>query len=326
MPLLPVLLAPLALTIAPASALAQEPPARELPPPPAALDADAVYPPERNTTLLRFYSIEGKLDPEALRKAIAELGTPEVEARIVYGPESTPARPGRFFLALEAPATLAEKDVTKAVKRGAATVELAAFTCFQGSARELPDDAAGRRLGLGVRDWLLGMSNDLRWADANAGWYEYFFVPGKLDAKTIADRFAKLFGPFGVSSAGTLVREGFTWSVASPCDEATAKKVEKALAKLPGVRLARLDVAAKTLTVQFELDDLSTSGPAVPAELLARAAGREPPAADARPPTATKVPRVRFDVNPILDVLEKAKVGVARVASPAAAGGGADGR
>ncbi|MBI5362079.1 MAG: hypothetical protein HZA53_02800 [Planctomycetes bacterium] len=292
--------------------------------PPADLDAAELYPPKRNASLLTFFSIEGKLDPEPMRKALAELGTKDVDARIVYGPESTGARPGRFFLAVEAPASVKSKELVAALKKGASVVEQEATTCFKGPVRDLPDAGPGRMAGFSPRDWVLGVSNDLRWADTSAGWYEFFSTPGKLDAATIADRFAKLFGPFGLSSVGTLVREGFTWKLAPPCDVAAAKKAEKAIAKLAGVKLARLDAAAGTLTVQFELDGLVVSGPPVPDALLALAAGRAAPEPGAEKKAATRTPRVRFDVNPILDLLEKEKLALAPVEAVPAAGGDAE--
>ncbi|MBK7874738.1 MAG: cation transporter [Planctomycetes bacterium] len=291
---------------------------RRAPAEPADLDAAELYPPVRNAALLTFFSIEGKLDPEPLRKALAALGTKEVEARIVYGPESTNARPGRFFLAVEAPAGVKPKELVAALKKGASVVEQEVATCFKGPVRDLPDSGAGRMAGMTARDWVLGISNDLRWADTSAGWYQFFSTPGKLDAATIADRFEKLFAPFGMRTVGTLVREGFTWNLAAPCEAATAKKLEKAMQKLPGVRLARVDADNRTLTVQFDLESLLVSGPAVPDRMLAGAAGR-PPAEDATPPTrGARTPRVRFDVNPILDLLEKEGVAVARPVAPAA--------
>lgn len=296
-------------------------PERREPAAPADLDATKLYPPERNTALLTFFSIEGKLDPEPLRKALAELGTKDVEARIVYGPESTAARPGRFFLAVEAPASVKPKELVLALKKGAAVVEHQSATCFKGPVRDLPDTGPGKMAGMTARDWVLGISNDLRWVDTSAGWHQFFATPGKLDAATIADRFEKTFAPFGVRTVGTLVREGFTWSLAGPCEPAVAKKLEKALQKLPGVALARLDGAAHTLTVQFDLEGLLVSGPAVPESMLAEASGRKPApeAPEASGPgagRATRAPRVRFDVNPILDLLEKEHVGVVHPAAP----------
>lgn len=290
---------------------------------PADLDAAALYPPVRNAALLTFYSIEGKLDPEPMRKALAELGTKDVDARIVYGPESTGARPGRFFLAVEAPASVKSKELVAALRKGASVVEQEATTCFKGPVRDLPDVGPGRMAGLSARDWVLGVSNDLRWADTSAGWYEFFFTPGKLDAATIADRFAKLFGPFGMSSVGTLVREGFTWKLALPCDATAAKKAEKAIAKLAGVKLARLDAQAGTLVLQFDLDGIVVSGPPVPDALLDRAAGRAAPEPGAEKRATARTPRVRFDVNPVLDLLEKEKLALVPP-EPAPAAGGAE--
>lgn len=315
---LAVLLAPAPSAPPAISARAQGKEAKEL-------DMDELYPPKRNAALLHFASIEGKVEPEPLRKAIVELGTSTVEARIVYGPESTASRPGRWFLAVEAPATVSTKDLIKALKRGANTVEELAFTCFKGRVRDLPDNGTGGLAGVGARDWVLGMSNDLRWADTFAGWYQFYSTPGKMDAATIADRFAKLFGPIGGGSVGTLVREGVTWNVTSPVDDAVAKRVEKAIVKLPGVVLAKLDAKEKTLRVEFVLDDLRVSGPAVPVELLASlpAAG-DGAKADAGAP---KPPRARFDVNPLLDALDKERVTVAQrdraaVELPSAGGAG----
>jgi hypothetical protein len=301
---------------------AQDGPGRRPAAEPTDLDAAELYPPARNAALLTFFSIEGKLEPEPMRKALAELGTKDVDARIVYGPESTGSRPGRFFLAVEAPASVKPKELIAALKKGAAVVEQEAVTCFKGTVRELPDTGPGRMAGLSARDLVLGISNDLRWADTTAGWYEFFYTPGKMDAKTIADRFAKLFGPFGLSSVGTLVREGFTWKLATPCAPGAAKKAEKAIAKLDGVKLARIDAATGTVQVQFDLDGLVVCGPPVPDAVLATAAGRPAPEPEAGRARAPRTPRVRFDVNPILDVLEKEQLALAPAEPEARPGAG----
>ena len=280
------------------------------------------YPPARNLALVHFFSIEGDVKTEPLRKGIADLGTAEVEARIVYGPENTSSRPGRWFLAIEAPSALKSTDVAKALKRAASSVDVLAWTSFNGMVG--PGSAgAGTAFGMTARDWVLGISNDMRWADTLAGRYQFYSVPGRLDAATIKDRLKKLIEPFapGQANVGTLVRDGFTWKITSELDAAQAKKLDKALEKLDGVVIARADAAAKTLMVQFDLDNLRVSAPA-PAKDKGTASSSATASSSTPGAPAGDPVRARFDVNPLLDLLAKEKVTVAPLEKAKADAGG----
>jgi len=288
--------------------------------PPVAAPDPSAYPPQRNASLLRFFSVEGEIKAEALRKALKDLGTGEVEARMAYGPLTTGSRPGRYFFAVEVPATLKESEVVKALRKGAATVEVVAWTAFEGEALELPGGGLGGEgfMGMSPRDWVLGSSNDLRWVDMLRGRFQYYALPEKLDAATIKDRMVKLLQPFGRASALREVERGvLSWQLVLPIEEALAKKVEKALAKLDGVTQARLDAKSGLLQAQFTLEDLHASAPPSPRPPPAGAADAAP-AAEADPAKAL-APRARFDVNPVLDLLAKEKLTVAPAAGAAPA-------
>lgn len=262
------------------------------------------YPPVRYPSSVHAFSVPDDIKADVVRKSLADLGTKESDCKILYGPMKAGARPSKVFIVVEAPATVDVKDIAKALKKGTPTVETVGWTCFQSS-----DPTMGRGLGAGgipgmsPRDWILGMSNDLRWVEARGGFVEFFFTPGKLSADVIADRFHKLVQPFGVKDVGRVVEESFTWTLEEPVDPAAAKRVEKVLAKIPGVKDAKVDPAAKSLHMTVALEDLVRGGP--PISL---------PGLDVALPGANVVkdgddpPRMRFDTNQIFDALDKEKL------------------
>jgi len=285
--------------------------------------ADALYPPVRHATVVFGFSLPDDVKADTLRKALSELSTKDADCKLRYGPMKATARPSKVFVLVEAPATVDAKDVLKAVKKGSAGAEALAFTCFQSSDRTL-----GRGLGAGMpgmtpRDWVLGMSNDLRWCEARGGFLEFFFAPGKLTSEVIADRLTKLTQPFGIQDVGKVVEESVTWNLTGTFDAAAAKRAEKALAKLHGVREARVDAGAKTLVVRVALEDLTRGAPPIPmpgAEFDALAGGGAANGGE-------EAPRMRFDTNAIWDTLLKESIGVAAAAptepaAPAAPGKG----
>src|SRR5689334_10346507 len=222
------------------------------------------YPPERPKAHVCFFVLEGELKAEPLRKALSELSTKEAECRLVYGPRKTPARPGAQFAAVEAPAALGAKELCAALRKGCASAEPVACTVFEGSAEGTGSNSEGQGfLGMGARDFVLGMSGDIRWYDALGGWRQFYFGAGKIDAKEIADRYHKLFGPLGGGEAGEVVRESLRWPLAEPLDPKAAARAEKALAKLPGVAKAAIDPAQRVLALELRLENLRSSGPAL---------------------------------------------------------------
>jgi copper chaperone CopZ len=92
-----------------------------------------------------------------------------------------------------------------------------------------------------------------------------------------------------------LVRDSIEWRLLAPVDAAAAKAAEKAIAKIPGVKKARIDVASRTLTAEIEHDGLRGSTPAPgkdsPPERVLAAAG--------------------FLVDDVVDALEAAKLALA---------------
>ncbi len=262
------------------------------------------YPPERPKAHVLFFMLEGELKAEPMRKALSELGTKEAECKLVYGPRKTAARPGAQFVALEAPSALGAKELTAALRKGCSNAEPVACTVFKGEAGGMGANSEGQGfLGMGARDFVLGMSGDIRWYDALGGWRQFYFGAGRIDAKEIADRYQKLFGPLGGGTAGEVVRENLRWTLAEPLDPKAAARAEKALAKLPGVARATLDAGQRLLTLELRLENLKSSGPVL----------AFPGAPDPSPV------RVRFDTQALFEVLDKEKLALAP--APPAAGG-----
>ena len=207
--------------------------------------------PARHPTCVRFYSYEGDVKPELLRKQLDALGTKDEKARIAAGPLKVSSRPKARFLVLEVSARTPAKDVEAALKKVCPHAEELAWTAFQGESRSLPSI-----LGYSALECVVGMDNDLRWFDLTEGRARFFFLPGKFDAKGLRSKFGKLYQPFDVGELGELVHDAIEWKLAEPVDPTAAKAAEKAIAKIPGVRKVRIDVASRALTAEIEQDGL----------------------------------------------------------------------
>src|SRR5262245_62019566 len=88
--------------------------------------------PVRHTTCLRYYSLEGDVKPDLVRRAVAELSTIEVEAKLALGPLGVSSKPKYRFVALELPVGTSAKDVEKALHKATPKVVELAWTGFQG--------------------------------------------------------------------------------------------------------------------------------------------------------------------------------------------------
>jgi hypothetical protein len=288
------------------SALAQEPVQKAEP---------ELYPAERPRAHVLFFMLEGELKAEPLRKALADLSTKEAECKLVYGPRKTSARPGAQFVAVEAPAALGAKELVPALRKGCSAADPVACTVFKGSAEGTGSNSEGGGW-MGGRELVLGMSGDIRWYDALAGWRQFYFGAGKIGSKEIADRYAKLFGPLGGAEAGEVVRESLRWTLAEPLDPKIAARAEKAIGKLPGVARAAIDPAQRLLSVDVRLENLKSSGPALPFPIVA--ALREALDRPAKPEETGPV-RARFDTVPLFEILDKE--GLTLAPAPPAEGG-----
>ena len=255
-----------------------------------------LYPPKRPATHVRFFCLEGKLDLEPMRKALTLLSTPAAPCRLIEGPQATAARPGRSFVALEAPAAVATKDLVAALRKGGGAAEELACTCFLGkdSGGGNAGGNGGGYAGFSPRDLVLGMSGDMRWEDTLGGRRQFYTPPGKMEPKDIADRYKKLFEPLGGSSLGELVHESLRWGLADPVDEAACKRAEHALSKLAGITSIKIDAKSRLLQATFELAGLRSAGAPLPS--AAGAAAKD------------EALFVRFDTLAIFDVLDKEKI------------------
>lgn len=257
------------------------------------------YPPERHASVVRFFTLEGDVKPDVLRKAVSELSTKAVESRIVGDPSVSSTRPGKHFIALQTPASASLQDVEKALRKSNGRVQALEWSLFRG-AKQGPAPI----LGYSGRDCVIGMSSDMRWFEFAGDVSSFFYVPGKLRAAKLADLYRKLYQPFGGGELGQVARETIQWSLKAPVDEAAARRAEKAMAKLEGVREAKIDAATGGLRLIVELDGLKHSAPLLP-DLDASGADGGVKADQG----ASDSPR--YDTNPLLDVLAKEQLALA---------------
>jgi hypothetical protein len=221
--------------------------------PPQETPAPAAVPAVRHARALRFFSLEGELDAERLREALRD-----VSGEIVAGPLETACRPGKGFVAVEAPLAVAAKDVERALRKARARVEPLRWSAFTGGDEAAP---AVPNFGLGftTRDAILGMAGELRWHACTAGRSRFWYAQGKLDAEAIADRYAKLYEPFGGADLGQVARQTLFLELDLEPEPGAARKLEAKARKLAGVIEARL--AARRLEVTVELDGLELGAP-----------------------------------------------------------------
>lgn len=216
-----------------------------------------VVEPVRHPTCLRYYSLEGDVKPDLLRRAVAELSAMEAEAKIAMGPSGVSSKPKYRFVVLEVPTGMAAKDIEKALRKTTPKVTELAWTAFQGEDRKLPDI-----LGYNGPECVVGMDNDMRWFTLESGLARFFYVPGKMNEKSLRSRFVSLYKPFDAEELGELARERIEWNLAEPLEAAAGKTAEKSLLKIPGVVKAKVDVASRTLTAEIAHDGLRATAPA----------------------------------------------------------------
>lgn len=202
-----------------------------------------LYPCRASATVVRFFHVE--IDAPDLSKvnpALEELG-----ATLVHGPRSSGGRPGHCFCAVRAPREVSAKKLAAALKKGGGAVETLEVLAFDGRTGSDSDLGLG---GLGVtkRDLVMGISNDVVWYEASGAWSQFYGRPGKLDAKELAERYAKLYAPYGGAKLGAVVEERVSWPLKAAPEAKVAAKLAKEIEKQPGVAHAgfegaRLDVA-----------------------------------------------------------------------------------
>ncbi len=309
LPPTPALVALALLATAPLALLAlQDPPPAPDPEPPAPAAPDAAqppeperYPPRAPESVLRFFALEGEPDYARLREAIAKLDG----VSIAFGPSADAARPGSLFVALAAPPDAEPKKLAKALERARVDVEELAWVLTRMRLPQLPDFGGGNEPRDRARSYVLGVHGDMRWFASDGTYATFFFVPGKIDGPEIVERVRQGVGGWVQDFDVQLVRDTFTWRVAGPASK--AERVEKALAKIPGVASATigpvldagldppvdlpLDQEPGTLTVELACHDLAASGPL--------------PAAAEEGDDAARALRPCFDTTPVFEALAK---------------------
>lgn len=242
---------PLALAFALAATPAQDAP-----------DPPSPYPPGEVQTLVRFYTLEGKqVNREKLESALKGLGE---GGSVIYGPEHSPGNRDDWFVAIEAPADVKDKDVTRAAKKGTGRAELLSVSAF---AFDLDDAELPRDVPRGfgnVRDLVIGMASEMRWFEITPTHLIFLYGKG-FDAEDCSDRFQKLLGRKPLSDPlRDIMRHSVTWDL-SPGEKwkaSKASRVEKTLEKIAGVRGASLDAEALRLHLTLQVADIQVVGPA----------------------------------------------------------------
>src|SRR5688572_1272642 len=77
----------------------------------------AVGAPARLASAVRYFDLEGDPKKDLVQNTVADFGNSSVEARVVFGPASASSRPKGSFIAFEAPAELATKDIERAFRK-----------------------------------------------------------------------------------------------------------------------------------------------------------------------------------------------------------------
>jgi hypothetical protein len=281
----------------PGSALQGAPPAGRAPTIPT-------YPAEASSTLVRAWLVEGEIQAEPLRRALAELGTSELPCAVVLGPLTCGAKPKQRVLAIEAPRAVEERALVRALRAGTSAAKPLAWTTF-----EAVDPPREGMLGMPMVDFVVGMSGDIGWYEPAADSATFLTRPGKPGSQELAKRFGKLVEPFNVRPLGPVQVDHVAWDLDVPSAKAL-RTAATALRKLAG--LATLEVfppetqglepwvARRTLRFALRIEDL-TAVP--PLEALADSADR--------------ALRPRFDVAPILSELARSGIAPAPPAPPA---------
>lgn len=257
---------------------------------PAVREADDLYPFVKVEEVVRFVTVrtdEPRLGE--LKDSLAELG-----ASVIYGPRTDADRPGRAFFAVRVPWAATGRDLERAARKAGGAANELAVTAFEGREGRDQKIEVGP-LGFSSRDFVMGISGEIAWFDSIAGWSQFYGAPGKIDAEELAQRYIRLYAPYGGGSLGRVVEERFTWTLNAVPDEKQGAKLLKAVAKLEGVAEVALEAAALSVRVRLE-DQLA----AVPAGTLSAAAGDE----DAFDGAGLAAPRAAWCTRPLWDLLE----------------------
>lgn len=279
--------------------------------------SDDPYPPARVETLIRYYTLDGdEVDMEKLEGALADLGE---GAAVLYGPVNTLSKPDHWFVAIETPAEVSDKTAMKAAKKGTGRAEQLLFTALLYDTSDLQIPNQGRRAG-SVRDLVVNMASEMRWVEITSTALLFFYTDG-IDAEAVVDRFDKLRAQKPRSDyTRDCLKHTVIWNMAATPGTTVKKsglrKLEKTIAKLPGVASASVDEDLLRLFLTLRVDDLPVSGPGMAPkareaeeddEGAGGGGGRGGRGGPALPGNRISfVPRV--NVNPILDAIEKAKL------------------
>jgi len=194
---------------------------------------------------LLFFALKGDIDRERVDEALSDEG-----ARLERPPAKSSGRPQDHFVVVRAPLDVDARRLERALKKSRCKVEpleWIRFTGRTGDEHELPTVA-----GLEPRDHLIGSHGDVRWYESGPDWAQFYVVKGRLEADDLRKRYETLFQPFGGAQLGVVDEQTFEWDLVTALEKRAAKKLDKELSKLAGVRDVRLDPDGKRLTVLVE--------------------------------------------------------------------------
>ena len=264
------------------------------------------YEPTRPTSRCWYFQLEGELKLEPIQAELAKLATKDADCKLAMPPESSPKLKARHFLAVEAPAACDPKLIAACLEKGGRNATPLNILAVQ--SMDLLDTFAlfndDKRSAI---ELVLGLSSDLRWYRNHFTERQFFYSGNKLNCARISERFEKLLKEaakrhskqdtqMGVPAIGII-----QWGLQSPIDAAAAERARGALAKLPGVRTASIDVEKALLRMEVAVDGVPSSN----GIRLTPKEEREAARLKLDEKAMRLITRMRFDTWPIFEVLDK---------------------
>lgn len=221
-----------------------------------------VLAPVEGAPITYFFALEADAAPSELRATVAELGG---GARVLFGPGVSETRPQVVFYAVEAPATVSEVELARAMKKGASTVERLRATTLDFAFIDSEGELFGPRSEIPMlRETVIGLAGEMRWCTARRRSLTFYHT-SKIDAEELVERAVIELREWSAGLRSVDVHtEAVRWSLALPVPENAARACERKLGRLPFVRAAAIDVEAGVLDLTLIVADLETSGPMAP--------------------------------------------------------------
>jgi hypothetical protein len=210
------------------------------------------YPQVAEQRVLRYFNLKGKLDRGRLNEALKDAGY-----ELAYGPMEAASRPSNSVVAVSVPFEAKVRDVERALKKGKVKTEELELFLFRG---RIENGFPTFGIDLKKLDYMVGISNEIRWCDMGEQLTQFYCVAGELEAAELEELYCKLQRPLGDEPAtlGEVVRDRLTWTLAREPEERERKDLEQEILELDGVTGVELDGAE--LRLELELAGLRASG------------------------------------------------------------------